>query len=232
MSKPNPKHGGTATPKHGGVRRGAGRKRSRARLLDPKHSTRPSLDYRHPVHVMLRTRQGVPKLRQRRVYHALRWVLLALLGDESFRVVHISIQRNHLHLIVEARNEEALSRGMQRFAIRAARGINAACDRVGKVFKFRYCAKQIRDRRYARNVLAYVLNNFRRHQEDYTSADGAVFDRYSSASSFVGWTRPPPASVLDGLPLPVAPPRTGLLKSSWRWYGLIDPFERPGPLDE
>ena len=31
-------------------------------------------------------------------------------------------------------------------------------------------------------------------------------------------------------PLPVSAPRTGLLRGSWKFYGLIDPWERPGPL--
>ena len=62
----------------------------------------------------------------------------------DFRIVHISIQKNHIHLVVEAANKDALRRGMQRFAIRAARAINAAFNREGKVFAFRYTAKQIK----------------------------------------------------------------------------------------
>jgi hypothetical protein len=28
----------------------------------------------------------------------------------------------------------------------------------------------------------------------------------------------------------VSPPRTALLKSDWQRFGLIDPYEMPGPL--
>lgn len=180
------------------------------------------------MHVMLRTRAGVPKLRQRRFYHAIRRVLRRYLGRLDFRVVHISIQRNHLHLIVEAANAHVLSRRMQSFAINAARAINAAAGRSGKVFAFRYKAKQITTREYARNAIAYVLNNWRRHREDVGCT--AKLDEYSSAISFTGWTVRRGWVVPPGYePLPVSPPRTGLLQSAWLWRGLIDPFEIPGP---
>jgi hypothetical protein len=143
--------------------------------------------------------------------------------------VHISIQRNHLHLIVEAASKQALRRGMQRFGIRAARALNDGFDRFGKVFAFRYEAKQIKSADYARNAISYVLNNWRRHAQDrYTGEMSMPFDRFSSASSFTGWARH--GSDRSAEELPVSPPRTQLLSFDWQWFGLIDPFEVPGPL--
>jgi REP element-mobilizing transposase RayT len=219
-----------AAKPRGGARPNAGRKRSRERAYDPPHAKRPELSFKHPVHVMLRTLASVPRLRQRDGYEAIRAVLFFFLGGADFRIVHISIQRNHLHLIVEAANDAALRRGMQRFAIRAARALNAAFEREGKVFAFRYQSKQVKTADYARNVLSYVLNNWRRHREDtYTGMRSMPFDRYSSAASFAGWVlrkglRPPEPD------LPVSPARTSLLTFDWEWYGFIDPFEEPGPL--
>jgi len=121
---------------------------------------------------------------------------------------------------------------MQSFAIRAARAINAASGRIGKVFAFRYSAKQIKTAGYARNAISYVLNNWRRHRQDYAErAQNALLDQFSSAISFCGWVgnkryQPPP----NYIPLPVSAPRTRLLASDWQLYGLIDPFECPGPL--
>jgi REP element-mobilizing transposase RayT len=148
----------TSTSKRrGGFRFGAGRKKSRDLRFDPSHARRPELSFKHPVHVVLRTDWRVPRLRQRRGYEAIRRVLLHCLGGNDFRVIHISIQKNHLHLIVEAANKDALTRGMQRLAIRAARALNAGFNREGKVFAFRYSAKQIKTASYARNALSYVL---------------------------------------------------------------------------
>jgi REP element-mobilizing transposase RayT len=197
---------------------------------DPSHAKRPALSFKHPVHVMLRTLASVPRLRQRDGYEAIRAALLHFVNGAAFRVVHISIQRNHLHLIVEAAHRDALRRGMQSFAIRAARALNESFGREGKVFAFRYQAKQIKTPDYARNVLTYVINNWRRHREDrYTHEESMPFDRFSSAWAFTGWAascRWKPSD--DGLP--VSPPRTQLLVFDWELHGLIDPYEVPGPL--
>jgi REP element-mobilizing transposase RayT len=167
------------------------------------------------------------------MYKAIRRVLARYLGKDDFRIVHISIQKNHLHLITEAANKLALTRNMQSLAINLARAINRAWGRGGgKVFAYRYGAKQIKTKSYARNALSYVLNNWRRHREDFFdgAARKALLDEYSSAVSFTGWTirigKPP----RDYEPLPVAPPQTELLSFDWTEFGLIDPTERPGPL--
>jgi REP element-mobilizing transposase RayT len=224
----------TEKPKsnRGGRRFGAGRKKSRDLRYDPSHARRPELSFKHPVHVMLRTDWRVPRLRQRKGYEAIRRVLLFCLGGDDFRVVHVSIQKNHIHLIVEAANKDALRRGMQRFAIRAARAINAALDREGKVFAFRYNAKQIRTASYARNAICYVLNNWRRHREEFYEGEAdTLFDAYSSATSFAGWTGKQRVALPESFPpLPVSVPQTRLLKFDWEWHGLIDPWETPGPL--
>jgi REP element-mobilizing transposase RayT len=216
--------------KHGGSRPNAGRKKSKELRFDPSHAKRPALSFKHPVHVMLRTLASVPRLRQRDGYAAIRDALLHVGDGAAFRIVHISIQRNHLHLVVEAANKGALSRGMQRFAIRAARALNAGFERTGKVFAFRYKAKQIKSADYARNVISYVLNNWRRHRADARESS-MPFDRYSSAWAFSGWAVRNRWQLPDA-GLPVSPPRTQLLVFDWEWFGLIDPFEVPGPLAE
>ena len=160
-----------------------------------------------------------------------RRVLEAYLGNPEFRVCHVSIQQSHVHLIVEAANRKALSRGMQSFTIRAAYAFHADDGGCGKIFAYRYHASQITTTRYARHALAYVLNNWRRHREDF--ANGALvpahLDEYSSAVSFTGWTiefaRHP-----THVPLPVSLPQSWLLREGWKRYGAIDPHECPGPL--
>jgi len=215
--------------KDGTPRRKAGRKKSGKRVGGP-HRRRPELDPRHPVHVTLRSTRRT-SLRHRSTYDVLRSVLSFYLDNPDFRICHISIQRNHLHLIVEARSKQALSRGMQSFAIRAARAINRSTGSCDDVFADRYHSSQIRTGSYARHALAYVLNNWRRHREDFLNGRmlSANLDEYSSAVSFKGWTitfAKHPAHD----PLPVSPPSTWLLREGWKAHGAIDPQECPGPL--
>src|SRR5436190_21601009 len=104
-------------PMWGGKRRGAGR--------NPKGATagvsrlqREQFPARHPVHVTLRTLFEVGFLRGRSVYPAIEAAIRACQGRFGMRVVHFSVQGNHLHLLVEAEGVESLSRGMQGLSIR------------------------------------------------------------------------------------------------------------------
>src|SRR5437660_856045 len=109
----------------GGKRKGAGRKPKGARSSE-KHKTRPRLLASQPVHVTLRVMHDLERLRTRDMYRAIRWATLTVAAShEAFRIVHLSIQGNHIHLICEADNRTRLARGVQGFEISAARHINA-----------------------------------------------------------------------------------------------------------
>lgn len=216
----------------GGVRDGAGRKRL-ARNHDPEHRRRTRITRSTPVHVVLRTARGVPRLRKGPVYRAIRRSLARMLGRAELRIVHLSIQRNHLHLIVEADHARALSEGMQGFAISAARAINKVHGRSGKVFAYRYHATRITSPRQARHCLSYVLNNWRRHDEDEGSVESrfAKLDPYSSAILFAGWKEGPfGAPSIEYEPLPVARATCWLLTVGWERHGPISAHEVPGPM--
>jgi hypothetical protein len=142
----------------------------------------------------------------------------------DFRIVHFSAQRDHVHLIIEAHDRAALTRGMRSLAIRAALALNRALGRRGRIWGDRYHAREIRKQRDVRNAIAYVLLNRRKH--DALAPRGV--DPCSSGAWFDGWvtrTRRPDE------PSPVVLPRTWLASIGWRRAGLIRDDERPGPRD-
>jgi REP element-mobilizing transposase RayT len=227
--------------KRGGKRRGAGRPPKGSRAGSP-HKTRPYLHARHPVHVTLRVVNAVSNLRRRSVYRAVREATLTTARRESFRIVHLSIQRTHLHLLVEADDKKALAAGMQGFQCSAAKHINAAISkgrpgprRRGAVFPDRYHAEIITSPTQARRSLAYVLLNFRRHQEDRVAPFSEwKVDWFASAAMFPDWAeygddevflwRGPPTYE----PLLVFRPRTWLLAEGWKKVSsTISCFEVP-----
>jgi REP element-mobilizing transposase RayT len=196
------------------------------------HLARPRLSRHHPVHVTVRVERDVPRLRRRRAYQCASWALLRLAGRDDFRIVHLSIQQTHLHLLVEADDADALSRGVRAFEISFARRINRAIGtRRGRVFRDRYHAEAITTPRQARNAFAYVLNNWRRHHED--RGRGFRLDPYSSAIAFDGWRGHTHLAGFrlprDYQALPVRYATRWLLTIGWRRHGLVDPRERPGP---
>jgi REP element-mobilizing transposase RayT len=114
--------------RHGGKRKRAGRKPKGARAGSP-HKKRPTIKASQALHVVLRIDPSVGNLRCRKLYKALRDATITAALRERFRIVHVSIQTNHVHLLAEAANNQALARGMQGFQISAARHINTALGR-------------------------------------------------------------------------------------------------------
>ena len=213
----------------GGRRAGAGRPKGRWRS-DPPHRARTPFASTTPIHVVLRASKWIDGLRQRRIYQVTNRVLARYLGLDDFRVVHFSIQTNHFHFLIEATDQMALSRRMQSLVITLAKAINRTLGLTGKVFQFRYHHTLITTPRQARNSLSYVLNNWRKHVQD--CARGRVsqraLDPYASGRALDAWTVPVET---DGpATLPVSAPRSTLLRSDWRRFGRLDPYECPGLL--
>ena len=101
--------------------------------------------------------------------------------DDS-RIVHCSIQSDHVHLIVEADHDEALSNGMKGCNGRIARLLNALWRRRGRVFRERFHDRVLKTLSEVRNALKYVLNNHRKHGvESNAYAGRRDLDVFSSA---------------------------------------------------
>ena len=215
----------------GGPGRGQGRKKRKHDYVP--HTRRPFLDGRHPVHISTTVLPGLPSLRGHALWAAVRrGFVFGCNKKQRFRIVHFSVQGRHIHLICEAKNRRALSRGIQGFKIRVARAINKAIGRRrGDVFADRYHERIITNPTQCRHSLAYVLNNQRHHAyEEGASYPRNRVDPCSSALLFNGWTveqpRPwanaPPTDTDDKLP--VMKPRTWLLRGGWkRGGGEISP---------
>jgi putative transposase len=202
----------------GGRREGAGRKPG-PRPWVPR-VPRPAHEAAHPVHVTLRARPEVGDLRLARVFPALREAVRAA-STGRFRVCHFSVQRDHVHLIVEADSRRALSRGVQGLAIRLARAVNRARGRSGKVWADRYHDRALTTPREVRNALVYVLTNWKKHR-----AIARPIDWCSSGPWFEGWARWP-GRPPEGVACPVAAPQTWLLRVGWRRHGPVRADERP-----
>ena len=135
-------------PLWGGARKGAGRKRKSARR-NVVHRTRPGFS-RGALHVTTRVRQEVWNLRTHRCFRELRRALERGCARFGFRLIHFSVQGNHIHFIVEAPDQLALTRAMKGLEVRMARALNRVMRRRGPVFADRYHAHLLRTPREAR----------------------------------------------------------------------------------
>jgi putative transposase len=175
-----------------------------------------------PVHVTLRVRHELPSLRRKRLVRELRGSFAQACERGSFRLVQYSIQRNHVHMIVEASGKRALASGMKSIAARFARAVNRVFERRGPVLDGRFHSVVLGTPGQVRNALRYVLLNARKHGTVLSGIDPA-----SSGRWFDGWRGAPPEPDRLGGPKEVALPRSWLLRMGWRKHGLIDVRDRP-----
>jgi REP element-mobilizing transposase RayT len=123
------------------------------------HRARPALARRFPVHVTLRVLPHVWNLRGRRSFRVVERALTSGGNRLGLRICEFSVQGNHLHLIVEAEDMGSLSRGMQGFGIRLAKGLNRVMTRNGKVLADRFHAHILRTPTEVLRAFNYVRQN-------------------------------------------------------------------------
>lgn len=212
----------------GGKRKGAGRP-PKGKAAGVSHLRRPSLSRHHPVHVTLRIAAGVPSLRAGRLFEKVRFALAAARERFGFRLVHFSVQSNHLHLIAEAQDGRALALGMQGLTVRVARAVNRTLTRRGRLFADRYHCRALKTPRAVHFAVRYVLLNARKHQ----AIEPGFVDSRSSAAWFDGFSRPDELvfgaaqtraewRARSRLEAPVVGARTWLLREGCRRCGGID----------
>jgi REP element-mobilizing transposase RayT len=203
--------------RHGGKRDGAGRK-PQGEFVRTAHARRSKLTRRDPVLVTTHLVDGRPSLRNERTLATLRRVLSAGSDRFGFRLVEFGIQTNHLHLLAEADDERALSRGLQGLLVRVAKALNAEWGAKGRVLRDRYGARILQSPRDVRFALIYVLQNARKH--------GAMLlgvDHFSSGPWFEGWS-----DRIAKAGRPIAKASSWLLTVGWsKHWGKISTTDAP-----
>jgi REP element-mobilizing transposase RayT len=201
---------------HGGKREGAGRPRRGGRR-NAEHRRRERHSRHHPVHVTLRARSGLPPLREQVLADEVMKCIAEANASKklkgTFRVVHFSVQDDHVHLIVEAA-ADGLARGVQGLAIRIARHVNALLGIRGTFWGDRFHSRELARPRAVRNAIVYVLMNVKKHLRNW----GDAVDPCSSAPWFFR---------IDRRDAPVRSSSTWLGTTGWTRYGPIRANERP-----
>jgi REP element-mobilizing transposase RayT len=189
------------------------------------------------VHVTLRAR--IAPLRSQFLFPTVRLALVraARHDRERFRIVHFAVQRDHVHLIVEARDAKCLSNGIRGLMVRIARYVNELLNRRGSFWADRWHGRALRSPREVRNVILYVLANFRKHALHCAKAG---IDPFSSGIWFDGWrewspehgvppplAEPCPCTSDDAKIRDVFTPRSWLAAQGWRRHTALSVNERP-----
>ena len=150
-----------------------------------EHVRRVAIPGRVPAHVTLRFVGELPTLRTRKAFTAVARAFWGAQGKFGMRLVHFSVQSNHLHVIVEG----VSAAPMKGLGVRIARGLNRVLGRSGRVIGDRYHAHALRTPAEVRNAVHYIRNNHRHHQPEVVFSEGYV-DPFSSEGAGVALPRP------------------------------------------
>lgn len=94
--------------------------------------------------------------------------------SHGLKVLHFSLQSNHVHLIIEAPDNNLLTKGMRSLTVTFAKGL-----RQGKVQTERYHLHVLKTVAETKNAITYVLFNKQKHEKGTYS----VIDGYTSITS-------------------------------------------------
>jgi putative transposase len=183
----------------GGRREGAGRPKGTRTSDRIPHTRRPRVSRHRPHHITVRTARGTWNLRTQRCYRSIAEALAEVRARQGFRVVHFSVQHNHVHLIVEANDRRTLSNAMRALLIRIARNLNALMGTSGRRFEDRYHEHVLKTPSETRNALLYVIGNRAVHLARWGKTARVHVDAFSSLAN-------------EHL---IAPPASWLLREGW-----------------
>ncbi len=189
------------------------------------HRQRPRLRKKEVLHLTLKLRRGLQSLRRGKTFEAITRSFHKYSLREGFRLIHFSVQHDHLHLIAEADSKSGLTQAMQRLMVSLARQLNFVWQKLtgkwtGRVFKERYHQRVIRNPKEVRAALLYVLRNALKHGQIRQGDQ----DHYSSACYFDGFSKAKPQAPPGGL---IVKATAWLLTQGWRDSGLIESHEAP-----
>ncbi len=198
---------------HGGFREGSGRKKRKEGV---SHGKRERVTRHQPVLVTWKLKDGLRCLRRVDEAGVIMKAIKAA-HRSCFRVVHFTIQNDHLHMLVEGDDAELLGKGMCGLGTRIGKGLNKLWGRRGKVLE-RYHSRVLKSPREVWIALRYVLNNFRKHG---CAPSPFVADEFSSGAYFNGWSDRAPGED----PGICAKAESWLLRVGWRERHSLIPFD-------
>jgi REP element-mobilizing transposase RayT len=145
----------------GGARPGSGPKRKPDAGVS--HLRRPVLVSRYPVHVVVRMNGETWNMRAGRCFRVLQKAFRSARDRFGMRLCHFSVIGDHVHLLVEAGDERALSKGMQGLGVRMAKALNRVMKKNGRVYRDRYFSRILKTPREVAMAMNYVRCNAEKH---------------------------------------------------------------------
>lgn len=174
------------------------RKNTQLNFINPKRAGRPSTvdrGIRHisrdrlyrptSLHLTIKVRENKADIKTKKILKALHHAIKRARLKE-LKIIHYTLEHNHLHLLVEASDNLILHKGMQALGITLSKAINKIKKLKGGVYKHRYHFRKLNSRRELINVLYYIFKNGIKHKRTLSMIDpynSLVAEKYISADT-------------------------------------------------
>ncbi|MBC7714829.1 MAG: transposase [Rhizobacter sp.] len=159
------------------------RRNTQLSLLNPKTAGRPAIHdrgIRHirrdritkptSMHLTIKVRENKADIKSKRILKALHHAIIRA-RLKKLRVIHYTLEYNHVHLLVEASDHKVMHQGMQALGISLSKAINKMKRTKGTVYKHRYHLRKLNSVRELKNVLHYIFSNGVHHKRTRTALD-------------------------------------------------------------
>lgn len=162
------------------------RKGTQLKLTNPRNAGRPAIHdigIRHVKRAEIRKASSVhltiklirADVQNKTVLKALRHAIMRA-RLQGLKIIHYSLEHDHVHLFAESDDNVILSRGMKALGGSLVKRLNAFFKTKGSYYKTRYHLRILRSASEVKNVLNYILKNGIKHKRTKT-----IIDRYNSA---------------------------------------------------
>jgi hypothetical protein len=161
------------------------RKNTQLKLTNPKNAGRKAIhdkgirhikreEIRRPMPLHLTIKLIKADIQNKIILKGLRHAIFRA-RLQGLRIIHYSLEHNHVHLYAECDNNITLGKAMKAFGVSFVKKVNSYFLRKGTCYKTRYHLRTLRSASEVKNVLNYILKNGMKHKRT-----SSVIDPYNS----------------------------------------------------
>ena len=128
-----------------------------------RHTKRPNLKKPTSLHLTVKIKKNKAEIKNKSVLAILKRAIVNA-RKQGLKVIHYSLEYDHVHLLIEADNNLILGKGMKAFGVTFAKAINRLKKLKGEVYKHRYHFRRISSSKELKNVMNYIFTNGLKHK--------------------------------------------------------------------
>jgi hypothetical protein len=140
-----------------------------------RHTRREEINAPRPLHLTIKLIRA--DVQNKTILKGLRHAIQRA-RMQGLRIVHYSLEHDHVHLYAEASDNNTLGKGMKALGGSLVKKIHRHLGTKGSFYKTRYHLRILRSAMEVKHVLNYILKNGIKHKRT-----NSIFDPFNSAAA-------------------------------------------------